>query len=97
MIQSPIVYAPLYRNDILMVMRTHTLIYIQNVNIVTLPASHTHPTTGQMNARTHLIGKELAMLKAVSDHRAQRDIMHNFRLARIGPGWVVGDMEGSAS
>ena len=49
-----------------------------------------------MNARTPLIGKELAMLKAASGHRAQRD-MHNFRLARIGPGWVVGDMEGSAS
>ena len=51
---------------------------------------------GQMNARTPAIGRELTMLKVASGHRSQRD-EHNFRLARIGPGWVVGDMEGSAS
>jgi CRP-like cAMP-binding protein len=46
---------------------------------------------GSMQARTGTIGKESALLKAGA---RQRNVESFIRLARVGPGWVVGLLEG---
>lgn len=48
---------------------------------------------GQFKARTPTIGKKTSYLK--SHKRAERN-SHTFRLARIGPGWVIGGLESCA-
>lgn len=47
---------------------------------------------GHLRARTATIGRKGALLKATAGHRTRTS--HNLRLARIGPGWVVGAIEG---
>jgi hypothetical protein len=44
----------------------------------------------QLKARTGSIGKEMALLKAGGGHDVTNQ---SFRLARIGPGWVLGAIE----
>jgi len=48
---------------------------------------------GHLNARALTQGREDAKMKQV--RRGERGLQ-NFRLARIGPGWVVGTIEGSS-
>jgi len=48
----------------------------------------------QLNARAPTIGREAALLKSTTGYRARTS--HTFRLARIGPGWVVGAIEGAS-
>ena len=48
----------------------------------------------QLNARAPTIGREAALLKSTTAYRARTS--HTFRLARIGPGWVVGAIEGAS-
>lgn len=43
----------------------------------------------QLKARTGSIGREMARLKAGGDDKTNQ----SFRLARIGPGWVLGSIE----
>ena len=47
-----------------------------------------------LNARSATIGREAAILKATTGFRSRTS--HTFRLARIGPGWVVGAIEGAS-
>lgn len=63
---------------------------------------HTIPTNqwnsnngsiGQFKARTPTIGKKTSYLKS---HRNRTRKSHTFRLARIGPGWVIGGLESCA-
>lgn len=48
----------------------------------------------QLNARAATIATEAALLKSTTGYRARTS--HTFRLARIGPGWVVGAIEGAS-
>ena len=49
---------------------------------------------GHYNARTHTIGKQTSYLKSQISNRSRQS--HTFRLARIGPGWIIGAIESCA-
>ena len=55
---------------------------------------HNEGSISNLKARTATAGRECALLKATAGNHTRTS--HNFRLARIGPGWVVGIIEGLA-
>ena len=58
----------------------------------TLTRSRSSSTLGNLHARSGTLGRQRAAMKAAS-----RDNMtQTFRLARIGPGWVCGAIEGAS-
>ena len=49
---------------------------------------------GHISARASTIGKQGARIKSQIKHRSRES--RSFRLARIGPGWVIGGLESCA-
>jgi hypothetical protein len=59
-------------------------------NEVNRRMSMNHGSLNQLKARTGSIGKEMARLKAGGGNDTTNQ---SFRLARVGPGWVLGSIE----
>jgi hypothetical protein len=53
-----------------------------------------YSSIGHLNARGSTVGREDAMMKEVRKSERGLRPVQNFRLARVGQGWVVGSIEG---
>lgn len=63
-------------------------------NTLTHKSGSTFGTIGNLHARAGTLGRQRAALKASS--RGDNTMTRQFRLARIGPGWVCGAIEGAS-